>query len=287
MATNVFFNHAVPQEQNLYEDLVVESLRMYGHDVLYLPRTVVQEDDIFNEDVISEFSSYYTVEMYLENVEGTSDAGDLMSKFGVYVQEEATFVISVRTWDRFVAAESNLVTSLRPNEGDLIYFPLSGSMFEIKYVQDDNPFYQVGKLFTFKMRCTLFEYSGEEFETGSDVVDQIELDQGYSVQFTMTNITGAYTYGENITLNGNVVAECIGWTNVNTQSPDTLLLRSLTTSISAGDVLVGETSGASATVQTDPNLLDLDDGTSQNNEFETAGTNYLDFSETNPFGEVG
>ena len=287
MATNVFFNHAVPQEQNLYEDLVVESLRMYGHDVLYLPRTVVQEDDIFNEDVISEFSSYYTVEMYLENVEGTSDAGDLMSKFGVYVQEEATFVISVRTWDRFVAAESNLVTSLRPNEGDLIYFPLSGSMFEIKYVQDDNPFYQVGKLFTFKMRCTLFEYSGEEFETGSDVVDQIELDQGYSVQFTMTNITGAYTYGENITLNGNVVAECIGWTNVNTQSPDTLLLRSLTTSISAGDVLVGETSGASATVQTDPNLLDLDDGTSQNNEFETAGTNYLDFSETNPFGEIG
>lgn len=287
MATNVFFNHAVPQEQNLYEDLVVESLRMYGHDVLYLPRTVVQEDDIFNEDVISEYSSYYTVEMYLENVEGTSDAGDLMSKFGVYVQEEATFVISVRTWDRFVAAESNLVTTLRPNEGDLIYFPLSGSMFEIKYVQDDNPFYQVGKLFTFKMRCTLFEYSGEEFETGSDVVDQIELDQGYSVQFTMTNITGAYTYGENITLNGNVVAECIGWTNVNTQSPDTLLLRSLTTSISAGDVLVGETSGASATVQTDPNLLDLDDGTSQNNEFETAGTNYLDFSETNPFGEIG
>lgn len=287
MATNVFFNHAVPQEQNLYEDLVVESLRMYGHDVLYLPRTIVEEDDIFNEDVISEFSSYYTVEMYLENVEGTADAGDLMSKFGVYVQEEATFVISVRTWDRFVAAESNLVTSLRPNEGDLIYFPLSGSMFEIKYVQDDNPFYQVGKLFTFKMRCTLFEYSGEEFETGSDVVDQIELDQGYSVQFTMTNITGAYTYGENITLNGNVVAECIGWTNVGTTTPNTLLLRSLTTTISAGDVLVGETSGASATVQTDPNLLDLEDGVSQNNEFESSGTNYLDFSETNPFGEIG
>lgn len=286
MATNVFFNHAVPQEQNLYEDLVVESLRMYGHDVLYLPRTIVEEDTILNEDVQSKFQSAYTIEMYLENVEGTADAGDLMSKFGVYVQEEATFVVSVRSWDRFIALDSNLVTSLRPNEGDLIYFPLSGSIFEINYVVDDNPFYQLGKLFVFKMRCTLFEYSGEEFETNTDV-DFVELDQGYSVTYSLENVTGTYQYGENILIDETIVGECIGFTTaVAGGSPTELRIRSLTQDISAGTVLIGETSGATGTVKEDADPIDFDDGISQNQEFETNGANYLDFSETNPFGEV-
>lgn len=286
MATNVFFNHAVPQEQNLYEDLVVESLRMYGHDVLYLPRTIIEEDTILNEDIQSKFQSAYTIEMYLENVEGTSDAGDLMSKFGVYVQEEATFVVSVRSWDRFIALDSNLVVSLRPNEGDLIYFPLSGSIFEIKYVVDDNPFYQLGKLFVFKMRCTLFEYSGEEFETGTDV-DFVELDQGYSVTYSLENVNGTYQYGENILIDETIVAECIGFTpSVPGGTPTELRLRSLTQDISVGTILIGETSGATGTVKVDADPIDFDDGVSQNQEFETNGASYLDFSETNPFGEV-
>ena len=136
MPTNVFFNHAVQTEQHLYEDLVVESLRIYGHDVFYLPREIVEEDTIFNEDVQSRYGDAYSVEMYIENTEGYEGEGDLMSKFGVQIRDSATFVLSLRTWERFVSLDSNLATSLRPNEGDLIYFPLTGSMFEIKFVEN-------------------------------------------------------------------------------------------------------------------------------------------------------
>jgi len=285
MATNVFFNHAVPQEQNLYEDLVVESLRMYGHDVLYLPRTIVEEDTILNEDISSRFAQSYTIEMYLENVEGTADAGDLMSKFGVYVQEEATFIASVRSWDRFVSSDSNLVTSLRPNEGDLIYFPMSGALFEINYVQDDNPFYQLGKLFVFKMRCTLFEYSGEDMDTGTDA-DLVELQQGYTEIYQLSGTNGSFEYGENILLNTNVVAECVGYVYNSVTFLYDIVLRAVTSTMSVGDVLTGETSGATGTISVVSDKLDIDDGVSQNKDFETNGSNYLDFSETNPFGEV-
>ena len=285
MATNVFFNHAVPQEQNLYEDLVVESLRMYGHDVLYLPRTIVEEDTILNEDISSRFAQAYTIEMYLENVEGTADAGDLMSKFGVYVQEEATFIASARSWDRFVSSDSNLVTSLRPNEGDLIYFPMSGALFEINYVQDDNPFYQLGKLFVFKMRCTLFEYSGEDMDTGTDA-DLVELQQGYTEIYQLSGTNGSFKYGENILLNTNVVAECVGYVYNSVTFLYDIVLRAVTSTMSVGDVLTGETSGATGTISVVSDKLDIDDGVSQNKDFETNGSNYLDFSETNPFGEV-
>ena len=144
MPTNVYFNHAVKTEQHLYEDLTVEALRFYGHDVLYLPREVIEEDTIFTEDVQSRYGDAYSVEMYLENTEGFEGEGDLVSKFGVQIQEEASFIISLRTWERFISLDSNLAVSLRPNEGDLIYFPLSGSMYEIRFVEDQDPFFQLG-----------------------------------------------------------------------------------------------------------------------------------------------
>ena len=120
MPTNVFFNHAVSTEQHLYEDLVVESLRFYGHETFYLPREIVEEDTIFDEDVQSTFGDAYSVEMYLENTEGFDGEGDLFSKFGVQIKDQATFVISLRSWERFISLASILATSLRPNEGDII-----------------------------------------------------------------------------------------------------------------------------------------------------------------------
>ena len=146
MPTNVYFNHAVQSEQNLHEDLVVESLRFYGHECYYLPRTVVDEDEIFGEDTSSKFGDAYMVEMYIENTEGFEGEGDLLSKFGVEVRDQATFVLSRRTWDRFISLDSNLVTQTRPQEGDLIYFPLGNQTFEIRFVEHENPFYQLGKL---------------------------------------------------------------------------------------------------------------------------------------------
>ena len=100
MPTNVYFNHAVQSEQDLHEDLVVESLRFYGHEVFYLPRTIVDEDELFGEDTSSKFGDAYQVEMYIENTEGFEGEGDLLSKFGVEVRDQATFVLSRRTWQR-------------------------------------------------------------------------------------------------------------------------------------------------------------------------------------------
>ena len=188
MPTNVFFNQAVKSEQNLVEDLVVESLRMYGHNCYYLPRTIVNEDTILGEAANSSFDDAYEVEMYLDGVDGFEGEGDLYAKFGVEVRDSATFTISRRTWERFVSLDVNLATGLRPNEGDLIYFPLSKSLFEIKFVEHENPFYQLGKLFVFKMTCDLFEYSGEAFDTSLEALDtNVELAQAAALELTLAD----------------------------------------------------------------------------------------------------
>lgn len=281
MPTNVFFNHAVSTEQHLYEDLVVESLRFYGHEVFYLPREIVEEDTILGEDVQSTFGDSYSVEMYIENTEGFEGEGDLFSKFGVQVRDQATFVLSLRSWERFISLDSNLATSLRPNEGDLIYFPLSGSLFEIKFVEHENPFYQVGKLFVFKLRCELFEYSGEDFDTGVTNIDLVEDQQAYTIEMTMAEGgTGTYYVNENISLNSAVVGEVVSWTANNRK----LTIKDNTKTLQVGDTLVGA-NGASYSIASITDVLTMsNDGNAQNKEFEDKADNYLDFSETNPFG---
>ena len=201
MATNVHFSQAVQTEQNLVEDLVVESLRMYGHNVFYLPRKIVNEDTILGDAANSSFEDAYEVEMYIENLEGFEGEGDLYSKFGVEIRDEATFILSRRSWERFVSLDANLATGLRPNEGDLIYFPLSKSLFEIKFVEHENPFYQLGKLFVFKMTCDLFEYSGETFDTEVPALDtDLELAQAQAIEFTLSDNTArrAFVQGETV-----------------------------------------------------------------------------------------
>ena len=283
MPTNVFFNHAVSTEQQLYEDLVVESLRIYGHEVMYLPRQIVEEDTIFNEDVQSKFGDAYSVEMYIENTDGFEGEGDLMSKFGIQVRDQATFIISLRSWERFISLDSNLATSFRPNEGDLIYFPLSGSMFEIKFVEHEDPFYQVGKLFVFKLQCELFEYSQEDFDTGIGDIDLIEDEQAYSIAMTMNNGNNLdYVANENVTKGGTVIGEVVSWN----QPTSKLTLKDVTTTLAATDVLIGAVSGAQFTVASiDDRMTFSNDAAAQNLEFENNDSSYLDLSEINPFGE--
>ena len=283
MPTNVFFNHAVQTEQHLYEDLVVEALRMYGHNVFYLPREVIEEDSILNEDVQSKFGDSYQVEMYIENTDGFEGEGDLMSKFGVQIRDQATFIISLRTWERFVSLDSNLATSFRPNEGDLIYFPLSGSMFEIKFVEHEDPFYQVGKLFVFKMTCELFEYSQEDFDTGIGDIDIIEDEQAYTTVMTMASGNNKdFVVNENITKGGTVVGEVVAWNNITSK----LTIKDVTTTLATTDVLIGATSTAQYTINSiDDRMVFSNDASAQNKDFEDQDSNYLDLSETNPFGE--
>ena len=305
MPTNVYFNHAVQSEQDLHEDLVVESLRFFGHECFYLPRTIVDEDELFGEDTSSKFDDAYSVEMYIENTEGFEGEGDLLSKFGVEVRDQATFVLSRRTWNRFVSLDQNLVTATRPQEGDLIYFPLGNQVFEIRFVEHENPFYQLGKLNVFKLQCETFEYSHEAFDTGIAELDGVEDSFAYQVSMTLGSGSGDFVHGETVTqtvasgktVSGQVVSYTSEGTNsktliVNnitfddTDVPATNTMFVLSSNAAAGNI-VGATSGANRTITTAPDqYVTPNDPLADNKDFETAGANIVDFSESNPFGSL-
>lgn len=166
-------------EQTLIEDLIIESIRIYGLEVLYLPRTLVKKDELFGEDVLSKFEFAYPIEMYVKNVNGFEGEGDFLSKFGLQIRDEMTFTVSRRRWGEEidVAASTPVneaVGAGRPMEGDLIYFPMNGKIFEIKFVEHEAIFYQMGSLQTYDLRCELWEYSHEELNTGIADIDAIE-----------------------------------------------------------------------------------------------------------------
>jgi hypothetical protein len=176
MAKNLFFADKPANEQNLYEDIIIESLKIYGQDVYYMPREIVNEDKILGEDVPSRFSTAYKIEMYIENQQGFDGEGDLFTKFGVEIRDAANFVVSRRRWRHTVEQNSNTITGDRPREGDVLYLPLSNSMFEIMHVEHEQPFYQLNNVPTYNLRCELFVYSGEDLDTGIETIDGIEND---------------------------------------------------------------------------------------------------------------
>ena len=193
MATNLYFSQKVKSEQNLYEDIVIESLKMYGQDVYYLPRDLVNEDTILGNDPVSSFNSSHIVEMYIENTEGFEGEGDLFTRFGVEIRDEATFVVSRKRWEDTVKRYDNEITSVRPSEGDLIYLPLSNSLFQITHVEHEMPFYQLSNLPVYKLRCQLYEYTGEDLDTGVDTIDDIENKYAYKYVLSLSNARDSAT----------------------------------------------------------------------------------------------
>lgn len=181
MARNFYFSEKVRSEINLYEELIIEALKIYGQDVYYLPRTIVNEDTLLGEDPSSQFSSSHKIEMYIDNIEGFDGEGDLFTRFGVEIRDECTFVVSKNRWSTQVSRADNAIQGDRPTEGDLIYLPLSKSLFEIRHVEHEQPFYQIENVPVYKMRCTLFEYTNEDFDTG--VTDIQSIEQSYSYQY--------------------------------------------------------------------------------------------------------
>lgn len=171
MATNFFFNNFQnSQEQLLIEDLIIESIRIYGHDVIYLPRTPIQVDKVLGEDPLREYIHAVPVEMYIKNIEGFAGEGDFLSKFNIQIRDQITFSIARRV---FTDEVGNLEALDRPQEGDLIYFPLNRKIFEIKFVEHESIFYQLGALQMYDLKCELFEYNNEYFNTGIDDVDRL------------------------------------------------------------------------------------------------------------------
>ena len=248
MPTNVYFDTGTKPEQSLYEDLIIEQLRIYGQDVYYIPRKLAGTDAIFQEDISSSFEDAYLVEMYMDTIDGYEGEKELMSKFGLDIMNDTTFTVARRRWEQFVSIDNNIIESSRPNEGDLIFWPKGNRLFEITFVDHDDPFFQVHNLPTYKLKCKTFEYSSEVIDTGITEIDKVEddfsLDQ-YQYQFTLEDGTGSI-------------------------------------------LMENTVEGADATyiIQESYDVATIDKN-SQNDDFELADDNILDFTESNPFGDAG
>ena len=283
MSTNRYFNHfSYAREQDLVEDLIIESTKIYGHDVKYLPRTIVDRDDLYGEDRLSTFNAAAEVEVYIKNVDAFEGEGTILSRFGLEMRDEITFTIARKRWNQirqekllteigynllqetantnqpsrqfpstpaqtfgFLLEEGTgdgyQITSERPMEGDLIYFPMVDKLFEIKFVEHEEIFYQTGRLQTYDLRCELFEYSSERIDTGDAVIDAIEDNYSNDLlfyQFTLEDDSGVLL----------------------TEDGDTLLQES---------------------------TLNTTDSQANNSVFrsEILADDILDFSESNPWGE--
>ena len=276
MPTNVYFDTGTRPEQTLYEDLMIEQLKIYGQDVFYIPRTLVKEDNLFGEDTLSKFGDAYLIEMYFENVEGYEGEKEIMSKFGLQMNEDVTFVVSRRRFEQLVSHDSNLIVKTRPNEGDLVYFPKVKKIFEITFVDHDDPFYQVHNVPAFKLKCKTFEYSSEDLDTGITEIDAIETDNSLDqlvYQITMEQ-SSTTTYNEGLELEdgtGNLEQE---------DSTDNLIGENET----GGDQIVLETGDY---IIQEGYVVDTIDENAMNDFFETQDDNIIDFTESNPFGDIG
>ena len=242
------------EEQRLYEDIIIEGLKIYGQDIHYLPRTLINRDIILGEDTLSKFSSAHVVEMYMETTEGFAGEQEIINKFGLEIREDTTFMVSKRRFNEAVDNNVALIKEGRPNEGDILYMPLMNSFFEIKFVQDQEPFFQLSNLPVYKLVCTRWEYSSERLDTGNSDIDSAEdqytLDQ-LQHQVSLENEDGALLL-ENDSADGQNNYMLLETYNIQTQS------------------LYSDN-------------LDLDTKAG----FDTASTadDILDFTERNPFGD--
>lgn len=167
-------------------------MSIYGQDFYYIPRKLVAKDAILGEDRLSEFKTAYPIEMYMENVEGFEGQGAFIQKFGLMMEQTATLVMARRRWDQLIGRFNQAQLPNRPCEGDLIYYPLTKGLFEIKFVQHQDPFYQLGKLYVYKLQVELFQYASEHIDTGVSEIDAFETLKTHDIDYDR-NITGSIT----------------------------------------------------------------------------------------------
>ena len=275
------------QEQTFIENLIVESIEIYGQDIYYMPRTYVNRDTILGEVENSRFTQALQVRAYVNNVEGWEGQGELLSKFGVRIEDKTTFVFSREKFTSAVDDNAVLNVEGRPNEGDLIWFPATKHLFEIQFVEAERPFYQLGKGFVWECQCELFQYADEALDTGVAEIDGIEaaFANAITVNFAAGG-TGDFTVGE-VVAGGtsNVTAEVKAWNATDRQ----LQVYNRSGIFTIPETVTGQTSGAAWTSASYNTLNNVNtaDSVDQNFGFETADDDIIDFSEGNPFGSVG
>ena len=305
MAINPYFKK-YSGDASIVEDLTIETIKAMGHDFIYIPRTLVNVDELFGEDTLSKFDDGYELEMYIQNTDGFEGEGDILTKFGLEIRDRMTLVLSKRRFEHVVGIHEGEIT--KPREGDLVYFPLSKTLFEINFVEHENPFYQLGKLYTYVLTCEVFTYSQEDIDTGITDIDNVEAErQYYMVNLELGNAitTGATAYyeGEKVfQISGStggtfsdatVTANVIDWN----AAGKTLGISNISGTLNTGatDSIKGASSGVEYYISTtetttviipqEPNQTDEDSGDNEDFGFLADTENIFDFTDIDPFSE--
>ena len=196
MPLSPYFLQGSSSEQRLVQDLINEQLKIYGQDIVYLPRKIINKKTIMKEVVASTFDDAYRMEAYLLNYQGFEGNGDILQKFGVQTTDAVTFVVSKERYEDFISpflnSDNNIELATRPEEGDLIYFPLDNTMFEIKYVEGKKPFYQLNNLYVYTLSCEVMDYAlDENIDVGIEEVDKAAVEFGFTTRLSMVGIAAS------------------------------------------------------------------------------------------------
>ena len=253
-------------EKRLHEDVIIESLKIFGQDIYYLPRTLVNRDLVMGEDTSSRFDDSYLLEMYFETNQGFAGENEIINKFGLEIRDDTTLIVSKRRFEEHVANKATLTATGRPNEGDILYVPLLKGFFEIQFVEDQEPFYQLGNLPVYKLEVTRWEYASEKLDTGNQLIDQAE--DKYTLDQLAYKVT--LEYGQEVlTGAGSIMLE--DYHDYSTGQPSFLMNEDYVES----------------NIQTQsPYAGNLDLNTEAGYDTATLTDDILDFTERNPFGEV-
>ena len=272
-------------EQTLAQDLADEQIKLFGTDIYYLPITILK-DNTLDDIIYSKYQSQFQVEMLLQNVEGFGSPSEFISKFGIRITDEVKFIVSSRRWDQ-VEAQYNptLTVPGRPNDGDLLYFPLTKDIYEIKFVERETPFYQFGKIQFLILTAEIYEVGNDDISTGIADIDKIETLFSSAIALTFgVGGTGDFDIGETVTgSTTGVEAEVKSW------DPTTRILQVInrTGTFATGEAVTGDVSGAVWVVGTFDTLNNTNSEYDQNREIEDSADNIVDWTERNPFGEFG
>ena len=282
MATNPYFNknYSSQSEQDLYDDLMEESIKIHGIDVSYLPRDIQKIDSLFKDVEVSRFNTTHDIEMFIDSVEQFGGEGDFLSKFGVEIRDTLELTVMVNRFETLNIG--------RPKEGDLIFFPFNKQLFEVMFVEDEQIFYTLGKKFVYRLKLELFEYSNQMINTGIEDIDNIQYKHAYSIELTTTTGTGDYVVGENA-FQGTDLASATAKGRVASWANNTLELIDVVGKFVEGVNVVGD-AGASYEINLPANYEDVEldmpnDPLSDNLDYEKEADEVIDFSENNPFSE--
>lgn len=301
MGTSVYFNNgAAIRESQLLEDLIIESIKNHGIDVYYMPReSESQLDRLFGDDPVKSFSTAYPIEMYLESTSDFEGQQEFFSKFGLEVDKQARVSVARRTFTKYIPAD----TRITPKEGDLIFIPVLQKLMEIKFVEQERNFFQLGKgagqrsggafsqfgkvvPYMFELSLVAFKYNGERLKTGIFEIDSIADAHAYGIEFTM-QAGGTDTYEQHeIVYQGSSVetATARGYVSKWDVPTRKLIIRNIKGSFAANTSVNGVNSGAQWTLVSGNPQENAADAFEENVLIENEADNILDWTETNPFG---